>query len=331
MTTIRLGLLSFAHHHQYGYANGIETLPDVEIAAIWDDNTERGTAAAERYQVPFVADIDAFLAREMDGVIVCTENVRHAEYAIKAAQAGKHVLCEKPIATSVADAEAIVAACQEAGVKLQTAFPVRYFPSTIALRDAVRSGAIGNPLAISARNPGYCPQSWFVQPELSGGGAVMDHTVHVVDVLRWIFDAEVTSVSAEIDRRIYDFAADDTGLLMLTLSNGLPVSLDTSWSRPDTWPIWGGVTIDIIGDEGVASLDVFAETVNVASDQGKAFTWRSVNVVDTGNAELARAFADAIRTDTEALPSGVDGLRAMQVALAAYESARRGEPVAITL
>jgi predicted dehydrogenase len=323
-STVRLGLLSFAHHHQYRYADGTLALPDVEIAAIRDDDRERGQATAEHYHCDFEPEIARFLAHDdIDGVSIATENVFHARYTILAANAGKHVLCEKPLATSVADAEGMIAACAANNVMLQTAFPVRYVPATIALREAVRSGAIGTPLAVAARNPGYCPQGWFVQPELSGGGAVMDHTVHVVDVLRWIFDTEVTEVSAEVDTRIYDFTADDTELLMLTLSDSLPVSLDTTWSRPDTWPIWGGVTIDVIGDEGVASLDAFTENVAVAisstsfagsdststAKQAKSYAWRPAN--DMGDEELIRGFAGAIRDDTDATPSGVDGMRAM--------------------
>src|SRR6185437_11285021 len=90
--TIRLGLLSFAHHHQYGYADGAIALPDVEIAAIWDDDRARGQAAAERYGCEFEPEIARFLARDdMDGVSVATENVYHAKYTILAANAGKHV------------------------------------------------------------------------------------------------------------------------------------------------------------------------------------------------------------------------------------------------
>src|SRR5690606_13113069 len=141
-------------------------------------------------------------------------------------------------------------------------------------RDAVRGGAVGKPLVVAARNPGTCPHSWFVDPALSGGGAVMDHTVHVVDVLRWMFDAEVTEVYAEMDTRSYDIPVDDTGLLMMKMSNGLSVSLDTSWSRPDSWPTWGGVEIEVIGEEGVLSLDAFADTLEVAETRNATYTWR---------------------------------------------------------
>lgn len=325
---VRVAILSFAHGHAHGYAGCIAANPHAELVVIADDNAERGQAAAERYGAPWVADYREAVQRDdVDAVIICSENARHKEMTIAAAEAGKDVLCEKPIATTVEDAQAMIAACAEHGVKLQIAFPVRFNAATVALRDAVKAGQIGEPLIIAARNPGTCPHDWFVQPELSGGGAVIDHTVHVADVLRWMFDAEITEVYAEIDTRIYDFDVDDTGLLMLRLSNGIPVSLDTSWSRPANNPIWGGVMIDVIGETGVLSLDAYRNNIELIETQGP--TNARIPAEVTGDPEMVAAFIEAVRTDTEPPVTGVDGLRAMEVALAAYESAKIHAPVAI--
>jgi predicted dehydrogenase len=301
----------------------------VSISAVWDADPAVGSEAATRFNTTFEPDLDALLTRDdIDAVIVGSENANHAAHTIAAANAGKHVLCEKPLAPTVEDAQAMVDACARNGVKLQTAFPVRFVPSTIALRHAIQRGTIGTPLAIAARNPGSCPMRWFVDPELAGGGAVMDHTVHVVDCLRWIFDTEITEVYAEIATRRFDIPVDDTGLLMMKLGNGIPASLDTSWSRPKNWPTWGGVTIDVIGDEGVLSLDAFAETLTVADQTNETFQWQPVAGI--GDAEMVRGFVTAIRDDLPTAPSGIDGLRAVQVTVAAYESARTGQPVSIS-
>ncbi len=324
--TVRIGMISFAHGHAIGYAGCVNAIPDAELVAITDDDSERGRWAAEQFGTTFEPDLDTLLARDdVDAVIICSENAHHARLTIAAAEAGKHVLCEKPLATTIEDGQAMIDVCARHGVKLQTAFPVRFNAATMALRDAVRSGQIGTPLAVNARNPGTCPMSWFVEPELAGGGAVIDHTVHVVDVLRWMFDAEFTDVYAEIDTRIYDIPADDTGLLMLTMSNGVPVSLDTSWSRPANWPIWGGVEIDVIGDEGVLRLDAFADVIEMAEINGPSYSWQSTQV--SGDPEMVSAFIDAVRNNTPPPVTGEDGLRAVQVALGAYESARIKAPV----
>ena len=324
---VGVGIISFAHLHAEGYAGCLTAMPDVHLVAIADEDEPRGRDAAARYGAEYMPDVAALLAREdLQAVVICTENARHKEITVAAAEAGKHVLCEKPLATTRADALTMIETCGRHGVKLQTAFPVRFNAPTVVLREAVRAGEIGQPLAISARNPGTFPGGWFGDPELAGGGAVIDHTVHVVDALRWIFDAEVVEVYAEVSTRIYDIPVDDTGLLMLRLSNGLPVSLDTSWSRPANWPIWGGVTIDVIGEQGVLSLDAFNDNLEVVETRGPSHALLST--VASGDPEMIRAFVDAVKHDTPPLVTGEDGLKAVEVALCAYESARRGEAVA---
>jgi predicted dehydrogenase len=336
---VRIAVISLAHGHGYSYSEAIRAHPNAELVVIADDDAERGQAAASRYGVPWEADYRETVQRDdIDAVIVCSENSRHKELTIAAAEAGKHVLCEKPLSTNLADAQAMIDACAAAGVQLQTAFPVRFHAAVVALRDALEAGRIGTPLAIAARNPGRCPHSWFVDQELAGGGAVIDHTVHVVDVLRWMFKAEVTEVYAEIDTRMHDIPVDDTGLLMLRLSNGLPVSLDTSWSRPKSWPTWGGIMIDVIGEDGVISLDAFNDALHVSQDEAvddhpvlpsAGLNYIYVPVEHSGDPEMVSAFIDAVQQGRDVEVNGVDGLRAVEVALAAYESARLGTPVRI--
>jgi UDP-N-acetylglucosamine 3-dehydrogenase len=325
---VRVAIVSFAHGHAHGYAWCLKANPDAELVLIADDDEARGQAAADLYGVPWIADYREAVTRDdIDAVIVCSENVRHKEMTIAAAEAGKDVLCEKPIATTVEDAREMIAACAAHGVKLQMAFPVRFNAATVALKDAVKAGRIGAPLIIAARNPGTSPHDWFEKPELSGGGAVIDHTVHVVDVLRWMFDTEVDEVYAEIDNLMYDNAADDTGLLMMKLGNGIPVSLDTSWSRPANNPIWGGVMIEVIGETGVLSLDAYHNNIELIEIQGP--TNGRVPAEVTGDPEMVAAFISAVKDDTAPTVTGVDGLRAMEVALAAYTSAKSHELVTI--
>lgn len=323
---VGIGIISFAHGHAYGYASVVNAHPDATLIAIADEDAERGQAAVKQFGGEYIRDYHDLLKRDdIDAVIICSENSRHRELTVAAAAAGKHVLCEKPLATTRDDALAMIAACEQHNVKLQTAFPVRFGAPTIALRDTVASGVIGTPLAVAARNPGTYPGGWFGDPALAGGGAVIDHTVHVADVLRWMFGAEFTTVYAEVGTRMHDIPVDDTGLLMLTMSNGLRVSLDTSWSRPDNYPIWGGVTIDIVGDQGVASLDAFNNNVHVVESRGPSN--RLIPAVISGDPEMVSAFINAVKFDTPVAVTGEDGLKALEVALCAYESAKRGAPV----
>jgi predicted dehydrogenase len=325
---VRVAMLSFAHSHAYAYAAILAQLPDAELVAIADDDATRGRDAAARFGAAFVSDWRQAIARtDIDAVVICSENARHAEMTIASAEAGKHVLCEKPLATTLDDAEAMIAACARAGVQLQTAFPVRFSAPVVAFGEAIRAGQVGTPLAVIARNPGRCPGGWFVDPALAGGGAVMDHTVHVIDVLRHVFAAEVTEVYAETATRMHDIAVDDTGLLLFRMSNGLRGSLDTSWSRPSHWPIWGGVEIEVVGDRGALRLDAFNDTLEIAETAGPSYGWQAVE--HSGDPEMVAAFIDSVRRGEPVRVTGEDGMRALQVALAAYESARTHEPVAV--
>jgi predicted dehydrogenase len=112
--------------HAHSYANCLLALDGVQLFGIADEDEQRGREAAEKYQTQYYKHYQDLLSEDIDAVIICTENSRHMEVTIAAAEAKKHVLCEKPLATSVDDARKMIEACEQNGVKLQTAFPVRY-------------------------------------------------------------------------------------------------------------------------------------------------------------------------------------------------------------
>jgi predicted dehydrogenase len=329
MHMVRVGMISFAHEgHAASYAASLRRIPGVALVAVADDDETRGRSYATRLGATFHADYRDLLAdRSIAAVVICSENARHREMVIAAAEAGKHILCEKPLATTREDGLAMIAACQRHGVKLQIAFPMRFSPPVIALREAVRAGAIGTPLMVMATNPGRMPPGWFSDPALAGGGATMDHTVHVADLLRWIFEQEITSVYAEIDTRIHPgLATDDVGVLLLDLDGGLAASLDASWTRAKTWPIWGGLTMEVIGERGVLSMNAFVQNIQHFDD--RAGRYALVPFTEGGDPQLIQSFIDAIRVDAAPPVTGEDGLRALEVALCAYASAQCHEPVA---
>ncbi len=329
MQTVRVGMISFAHEgHAASYAASLRQTPGVELVAVADDDEARGRGYATRLAATFYADYHELLAdRSIAAVVICSENARHREMTVAAAAAGKHILCEKPLATTRDDGLAMIAACREHGVKLQIAFPMRFSPPAIALREAVRAGTIGTPLMVMATNPGRMPPGWFSDPTLAGGGATMDHTVHVADLLRWIFEQEITSVYAEVDTRIHPgVQTDDVGVLLLGLAGGLSASLDASWTRAQTWPIWGGLTMEVIGEQGVLAMNAFVQNIQHFDD--RAGRYALVPFTAGGDPQLIQSFVDAIRGDTVPLVTGEDGLRALEVALCAYASARAHEPIA---
>lgn len=322
---MEIAILSFAHLHAWNYAQQVRQVPDARLAAIWDDNAERGWQAAQANGCLFEPDLDKLLAMDIQAVIVTAENVRHKDLVLKAAAAGKHILCEKPIATTVADAETMIAACKKAGVQLMTAFPVRYSPPAIRAKQAIEAGRIGEVLAIKGANRGKMPGGWFTDKAMAGGGAVMDHTVHVVDLIRWFLNKEIVSVYAEIGTRFHEIPIDDCGMLTMELEGGVFATLDPSWSRPPVYPTWGDVTLEIVGTEGTISVDAFGQNIDLYNNEAKAPSRE--NYASAMNGGLV---ADFVRCCAENRPvsiTGEDGLRALEVAILAYESAAKGEVV----
>lgn len=321
----KIGFISFAHHHAYSYAASLKSIADVEIAGVYDDNSARGVAAATQYQCPFYADLDALLATDVEAVVICSENVHHKEHVLKAAAAQKNILCEKPIATSKADAIAMIEACNEFQVLLEIAFPVRFCQSIQAAKGMLESGRLGKLQAIRTSNRGQNPMGWFVDPALSGGGSVIDHTVHMVDIVRWLTGQEIVSVDAEIDRFFKDTAVEDAGILNLTLTNGVIMNHDCSWSRCDNFPTWGDIKLELFGTKGNLRVDVTNNMVACYQDEGKPAEQLFLgNNMDLG---LMQNFVDILRGEKQPFITGEDGLRALEVGLAAYAANARHQTV----
>ena len=325
---LRIGILSTAHGHADSYADEVNAHPGAELAGVWDDNAERLAVKSVLYGAAAFGTVDELLA-VCDAVIVCAENVHHRKLTEAAAGAGRAVLCEKPLATTPDDARAMVAACESAGVALYTAFPCRFSPAFQTLRGAAHRGDLGDILAVRGTNRGKCPFGWFVNPQLSGGGAVMDHTVHVTDLLRVLLQSEVESVYCEADSKLLPGDFDDTGIVTLTFAGGAFATIDCSWSRPQkTFPTWGDVTMAVQGTKATVEMDMFAQSATLHDESAAKISNAGYgSSIDGG---LIAAFVHAVTTgDSGALATGTDGLRAVEVVAAAYESARMHRAVRV--
>ncbi|WP_156206707.1 Gfo/Idh/MocA family protein [Streptomyces lycii] len=355
---MKVGLLSFAHVHAAGYATVLRGMDGVEVRAS-DPSAEsagpgevRGRALAERLGVPYAETYEELFDWGPDAVVVASENARHRPLVELAAKHGVDVLCEKPLATTVADGEAMVAACREAGVRLGVAYPVRFSPAYAALRRAVRGGGTGRVLTVAGANNGRIPsgdRAWFTDPELAGGGALMDHTVHIADLLDDLFDgAHATEVYAQTNNVMYagEVDADTAGLVTVRYDNGAVATIDCSWSQPAHHPVWGGLELQLVGERATVEMDAFGQNVTGFDERSRSpvqLPWGT----DLDSA-LLRAF---LFPETAAGPGegsgagpvpgggadgadeairvadGEAGLRSLRIALAGYASARTGRPV----
>ncbi len=320
-TMPHLAILSFDHLHAFHYLECLTRMNTVHLAAVAEPDASRLAPHAQALSgVTVYADYQEMLGREsLDGVIICAANARHKEIVIDCARAGQAILCEKPIAIRTADGREMLAICEAHDILFGICFPVRFSEPLHRAKKLVQQGGLGKVAAVKATNHGTMPGGWFADPELAGGGAVMDHTVHVVDVLRWLFEAEFTRVFAHSATRLYEIPVEDCGLLTLEMSNGVFVSLDTSWSRPNrSFPIWGDVSLSIIGSEGVLDLDLFPWTLNLFSET----VGKHLAIAHDGdlNQAMLENFAQAIQGQAKISATGMDGLRALEVAEAAYRS-----------
>src|SRR5262249_52364629 len=153
------------------------------------------------------------------------------EMVVDCARVGLPVLCEHPLATRTADAREMLAICQAHEVLLGLCVPIRFSDALLQAKRLIEQGELGKILAVNARNCGTMPGDWFVDPELSGGGAIMTHTGDIITTLRWLVEAEFTNVYARASSRLHNLQVEDAALLTLEMSNEVIVTLDTSWSR----------------------------------------------------------------------------------------------------
>lgn len=336
---LRLGILSFAHLHAEAYLANLQAIPDVEVIGIADENTERGRHFANWGKVRFFESYQALLAEKPDGVIICSENAKHLPLVKLAADAGAHILCEKPLATTLEDARAIVDICKKASVSLMTAFPMRFSSPALEVKKLLDSGSFGQVYGVNSTNQGALPEAhraenlpflkrdWFVDKTLAGGGAVADHVVHLADLLRWYLKSEVVEVFATTNQIMHagKVQVETAGLVMLTFANGTFASIDCSWSKPAYYPTWGGLKLELVAEKGFATMDAFKQTSTVYSDKVGRPLWSYWG--SDANQGMVNEFVAAFREKRTPAITGEDGLRAVEIVAAAYQSAESGQPV----
>lgn len=322
---IPLGVLSAAHPHAESYANALTENSAIEFVGIADENEQRGRKLAERHGVNYRTSERLFDA--VAGVVVCSANTVHREKIEQAATRDVDVLCEKPLATDHDTAREIIEACEEADVQLGMAMPLRFSDPVRQAKCALEADAVGTIHAITGTNRGQMPDSWFVEPERSGGGAITDHTPHVVDLVHHLTSERVVEVYAESGTRFHDLAVEDVNLLSMELTDGTQLTLDGSWSRPEEWPTWGSATLELLGTEGVLSVDCFDQTLQYVGSANGDIRWPFWGT-DPDEA-LVTDFASAVREDRPPATTGCEGAAVVAVIDAAYRSVERNKPVAV--
>jgi len=337
MTGLKIGLLSFAHVHAASYLMHLLGRDDVEVltsdpdGAAAPDAGPRGAAFAAQFGAAYVDGYDDVFAWGPDAVVICAENSRHLELVRLAARHGVDVLCEKPLATTAADAEEIVRLVEESGIRLMTAFPVRFIPAFAALREQIAAGAVGDVLSILGTNNGKIPigdRAWFTDPELAGGGVLVDHVVHCADLLDALLGVEPESVRAVANTILHADSGsrvETGGLVTLVYPGGVIATIDCSWSQPSHAAVWGNVGLEVTGTRGTLAFEGLSRSIQGTDADGAA--WLPFGFDMDG--AMIDHFLAAIRAGDQPQPDAGVGLRTTRIVAAALESARSGQPVRV--
>jgi len=322
------------------HAQSLRNIPGVELVAVADEIENRANHFAREYNADPYTDYHAMLARDdIDVVNICTPSGKHAEMGIDVARAGKHIIVEKPIALSTADADRLIAAAEEADVKLCVVLQNRYNPPMQDIYHAVHSGKIGKTLLGSATVRWYRPQSYYEDgwhgTWAMDGGALMNQSIHHIDALQWLM-GDVESVFAYTATLAHNMEAEDVGVAALKFKNG---GIGTIEGSTITYPKNIEGSVAIFGERG--SLKVGGTALNrkvlwkiegEMEREAEIITSDQVDppsVYGTSHQHVIKDMINAIHDDRPSKTHGREGRRSLALVEAIYTSARTGQPVPV--
>jgi|SoiMethySBSTD1v2_1073268.scaffolds.fasta_scaffold00140_16 perosamine synthetase len=297
--------------------------PRVELVAFADTSLERADSfAREVGGRAYRSHAEMLVNESLDAVSLCTVPSTHRDIAIDVLRAGAHVLCEKPLATSVGDAEEMSRAAKEHRRLLFTAFKFRFHDEVRRAKELIDSGSLGRILNFRLMFGGYIDMhgQWYAQKALAGGGIIMDNGPHAADLMRYLF-GDVKSITAQV-ARIQNLEVEDTAKLDVCMTNQTAGTGDLSWSVR----IPSRSYLEIYGEDGAASLDPEGITYRFK-------TWsewkREVNAVDSKGAFARQVhyFVDAVLGQNPLALGNGEGVASQRVIDAAYQSVQAGRRV----
>ncbi len=330
-------------------AKAISACEKSDIGIVQDINEDMARDLADKYGVPYCLTLDEVLKEKLiDVVYIATPHYLHAPAAIDAAGHKKHVLVEKPISTTLRDADRMIEAAKEAGVALSVAFPSRYLERTKMIKQIVDDGAIGRLVGIDFGQYTYKPESywsggwtgriktdWRTSREKSGGGVFLMNLVHTIDLLRYLTGLEVTSIAANWDT--FDTEADVEDFLTATMryDNGAIGAVRTSTlvegkAPPET--IEGDRLLGLNGQIFIALETVYVFFRKPYRDYNSG-TWHRIPTADPwgGREGMITDFSKAVLAGRQPAITALDGRRSLEVCLAAYRSGQTGSVVTLPL
>jgi predicted dehydrogenase len=326
--SMRVGIVGTGFMGSTHAAGWAET--EAKIVGFATGTQSSAQAIADQYQAQVYPGFEAMLA-DVDVVDICTPTHLHHHMVLKAAAAGKDIVCEKPLARTVAQGQEMIAACQSAGVKLLVAHVVRFFPEYTQAKTTVESGQIGQPAVVRLTRGTFRPKkavdNWFVDFDKSGG-MMFDLMIHDFDYARWVA-GEVESVFAKNITSSQPDAPVDYGLAILKHRTGAISHVEGSWAYP---PPLFRTRFEIAGSDGwlefdsgkTAAIEIY---LHQAETDAPDVPLPSSPLSESPFTAQIKAFYQALAHNAAVPVTATDGLAAVQIALAAIESAQKGKAV----
>ncbi|OLS40558.1 Gfo/Idh/MocA family protein [Bacillus sp. MRMR6] len=332
MDKLRVGVIGCGSIAQHRHLPEYKMNTHVELVAVCDSNEQRANEVAEKYGAKAFTSYEELVNSGLvDVVSVCTPNYLHAPISIAALNAGIHVLCEKPMATSWEEAEEMIVAAKISGKKLMIAHNQRFVPSHQRARQLIANGEIGKIYSFRTAFGHGGPEGWsvegkegwFFQKEKAFVGAMGDLGVHKTDLLRYVLGEEITEVGSFVETSAKDFAdVDDNAVCVLKTESGIIGTLAASWayvsSEDNSTIIYGEKAILRLEDDPTNSL-----VVQYANGEVVNYQLGKIQSNDSGgqnNSHVIEKFVEAVIQNQEVPVTGEEGMKSLEVILAALES-----------
>jgi UDP-N-acetyl-2-amino-2-deoxyglucuronate dehydrogenase len=337
---IRFGLLGCGRiARRHSDLLGGRHIEGAELVAVCDPIRARADAIAAKFGVPAHDDMDGFLARkDIDAVAVLTPSGLHPQHVIACAGAGKHVVVEKPMALRLQDADDMIRACDEAGVKLFIVKQNRFNVPVVKAREALDAGRFGKLILGTVRVRWCRDQAYYDQDAWRGtwaydGGVLTNQASHHVDMLEWFF-GDVVSVHARAITALAKIETEDTAVATLKFSNGaLGIIEATTAARPTD--VEG--SLSILGEKGMVEIAGFAvnqirhwrfvDETPADKEVVEKFSVNPPNVYGFGHQAYYQHVVDCLNNQSAALVDGLEGRKSLELITALYESIETGEEV----
>lgn len=322
------------------HAAVLSNLPEVKVVAVCDVVEERAKKFATKYNCQFTTSYRDILKRDdVDVIDICAPSFLHSEIAINSANAGKHVVSEKPIALSLEDADRMIESCKKAGVNLFVVKQNRYNPPIVKLKEALDEGRFGKIYFGNATVRWYRSQSYYEENEWFGkfgGGVLINQASHNIDMLQWLM-GPVTQVYAKTATAGHDIAVEDLGIAIVKFRNGAWGTIEaTTCAYPKN--LEGSITI--IGENGtvqIGGIQMNKTTIWEFKDyrnEDGLYSKYSTNPPDIYGYGHIKMMEDVVNTilnnSSNKVIDGVEGRKSLELILALYESAKTGREITIS-